>query len=109
MTTDDPARMPDTCALPTAEQPLRLAEFHDLFASSMRDVENVTPTHARLHLAGAAGLAATVTDLTARETECCSFFRFTVSPQPAEQGEALTLDIEVPAQYVDVLAALARA
>src|SRR4051812_14767255 len=108
MTTDDLAWVPERCALPNGEQPLRLAEWDGLFAAAVRDVENVTPAHARLHLTGADGLAATVRDLAARETECCSFFQFTVSPQSAEQGEALTLDIEVPARYADVLAALAR-
>jgi hypothetical protein len=108
MTTNHPTRVPAVCTLPTAQQPLRLAEFDDLFATSVRHVDVITPTHARLHLAGAEGLTATVTDLTAREAECCSFFRFRVSPQTAEHGEALTLDIEVPAQYADVLAALAR-
>jgi hypothetical protein len=56
----------------------------------------------------AAGLEATVRDLTAQETACCSFFTFTVTPEPAEDGAALTLDIEVPARYTDVLASLAE-
>jgi hypothetical protein len=60
-----------------------------------------------MRLTGATGLAATVRDLTARETECCSFFTFTVTPEAAPDGEALTLDIEVPTRYADVLASLA--
>jgi hypothetical protein len=106
MTTSDPAWVPDACSLPTAERPLRLAEFDDLFATAVRRVEPVTPAHARLHLTGGTRLAATVRDLTARETQCCSFFRFTASPGTATEGEALILDIEVPAQFTDVLAAL---
>ena len=98
--------VPDACTLPTAEQPLRLAEFDDLFATAVRRVETLSPTHARMSLTGEAGLAATVRDLTARETECCSFFTFTVTPEPVRDGVTLTLDIEVPAQYTDVLAAL---
>jgi hypothetical protein len=108
MTTNDLVRVPDACTLPTAEQPLRLAEFDDLFAGSVRDVERLTPTRTRVHLAGADGLAATVRDLTARETECCSFFRFTVTPRPVGAGEAVTLDVEVPPQYAEVLEALSR-
>lgn len=46
--------------------------------------------------------------LAARETECCSFFTFTISPQPATDGEALTLDINVPAAYTGVLDSLAQ-
>lgn len=99
--------VPDACTLPTVDRPLRLAEFDDLFASAVRDVEAVNPTHARMRLTGAAGLEATVRDLTARETGCCSFFTFTVTPEPATDGEAVTLDVEVPAQYTDVLASLA--
>ena len=101
--------VPDACTLPTAEQPLRPAEFDELFATAVRRVETLTPTHVRMTFTGQARLAATVRDLTARETECCSFFTFTVTPEPAAaDGAALTLDIEVPAQYTDVLAALTQ-
>jgi hypothetical protein len=103
-----PIVIPDACALPTAEQPLRLAEFDALFATAVRRVEPVGPTHARMWLTGPAGLATRVRDLTARETECCSFFTFTVTPEPADDGEALILDVEVPAQYTDVLASLTQ-
>jgi hypothetical protein len=43
-------------------------------------------------------------DLTARETECCSFFTFTFS----SPGEVLTVDVEVTPAQVAVLDALAR-
>jgi len=102
-----PIVVPDACTLPTAERPLRLAEFDALFATAVREVDTAGPTHARMRLTGPAGLAATVRDLTARETECCSFFAFTVTPEPADEGEALILDVEVPARYADVLASLA--
>ncbi|MEV6490715.1 hypothetical protein AB0M20_19155 [Actinoplanes sp. NPDC051633] len=85
---------------------MRLTEFDDLFAMAVRRVEPVTPTHARLHLTGGTGLSATVRDLTARETECCSFFDFTVTPETAGEGETVVLDVEVPAQYANVLDAL---
>lgn len=99
---------PDACTLPTVDQPLRLREFDELFATAVRRVQTITPTHARMALTGDAGLAAAVRDLTARETGCCSFFTFTLTPEPAQVGEALTLDIEVPAQYADVLASLTQ-
>jgi hypothetical protein len=98
--------VPDACTLPTAERPLRLAEFDELFATAVRRVEQVNTTHIRLWLTGPAGLEATVRDLTARETECCSFFTFTVTGRRTDDGSALTLDIEVPDQYADVLASL---
>jgi hypothetical protein len=100
--------VPDACTLPTVEQPLRLAEFDALFAAAVHQVDLVTPSHTRLRLTGDAGLAAAVRDRIARETECCSFFTFTVTPEPAGDGAALTLDIEVPAPYTDVLAALTQ-
>jgi hypothetical protein len=99
--------VPDACTLPTAERPVRLAEFDQLFATAVRGVEVLDPMHARMQLTGPAGLEARVRDLTARETECCSFFTFTITPAPAADGEAV-LDIEVPAAYADVLASLAQ-
>lgn len=100
--------VPDACTLPTAERPVRLAEFDELFATAVRGVEVLDPTHARMRLTGPAGLEARVRDLTVRETECCSFFTFTITPDTAVDGEAMILDIEVPATYADVLASLAE-
>jgi hypothetical protein len=100
--------VPDACTLPTAEQPVRLAEFDDLFATAVHGVQTLGQTHARMRLTGPAGLADTVRDLTARETACCSFFTFTVTPEPVADGEALTLDVRVPTGYADVLASLAE-
>lgn len=91
--------IPDACTLPAAERPPRLAEFDALFATAVRAVEQITATHARFRLGGA---VATVRDLVARESACCSFFTFTVTGD----DEAVTLDIEVPPRYADVLASL---
>ena len=103
-----PFVVPDACTLPTAERPLRLAEFDDLFTTAVREIEQLHATHARLHLTGPAGLIARVRDLTAREAACCSFLSFTITPQQAADGEAAVLDVEVPAAYVEVLASLAQ-
>lgn len=100
--------VPDACTLPTIDQPLRVTEFDDLFAAAVRRVELLGPTHARLHLTGEQGLEAKVRDLAAREAECCSFFTFTTTRQPAAEGTALTLEVEVPARYADVLASLTQ-
>ena len=89
----------EVCTLPTADRPLRLAEFDALFAESLHTVEHLTPTHARLRLAGPTSV---VRDLAARESECCSFFAFTVS----QADDEVILDVEVPARYADVLASL---
>jgi hypothetical protein len=102
--------VPDACTLPTAERPLRLAEFDALFSTAVREVEAVSPTRARMRLSGPAGIEAVVRDLAGRETQCCSFFTFTVTAQPAggrEEEVVLVLEVEVPAAYAEVLAALA--
>ncbi|GAA4457488.1 hypothetical protein GCM10023170_053790 [Phytohabitans houttuyneae] len=90
------------------ERPLRLAEFDDLFATAVRGVQRVGEARLRMAMSGPAGLGETVRDLTARESECCSFFTFTITPEPATGDEALTLDITVPAAYTEVLESLAR-
>ena len=87
--------------LATAERPLRLAEFDDLFTSALRGQQRLSPTTLRWRLVPSAEAA--VRDLIARETACCSFFTFTVSPG----GEVVGVDVEVPAAHVEVLDALA--
>jgi hypothetical protein len=99
--------IPDACTLPTAERPLRLAEFERLFAGAARSVERLDPRHVRMHLTGPVGLEATVRDLAARENACCGFFGFTVTAVGSPDGETVTLDVEVPAARVDVLNGLA--
>ena len=50
---------PEACTLPTAERPLRLAEFDDMF-TGLTSLERRSPVLVRMHLAGAAGLAETI-------------------------------------------------
>ncbi|MFI7065383.1 hypothetical protein ACIBL3_30610 [Kribbella sp. NPDC050124] len=91
---------PEACTLPTAEQPFRVAEFDALFAEHLTGVARVDPTTLELTLAREAEAA--TADLTARETECCSFFHFEITPN----GERLALRITVPPTQVAVLDAL---
>ena len=91
------------CTLPTAERPLRLAEFDDLFATALRSIERPDDTHARLVLAGAEGLAKRTQRLADAEMSCCSFFAFTVTSLDERQ---VAFDVEVPAAYAGVLAGL---
>jgi hypothetical protein len=102
MTSDDQAWVPQACTLPTAEQPLRLAEFDDLFATALRGQQRISPTELRWRLDGAAEIRAR--DLTARESSCCSFFAFTVEPDAG----AVNVGVRVPPAHVDVLDALAE-
>jgi hypothetical protein len=41
---------PDACTLPTTEQPRRIAEFDELFATSLGAVEQPDPSAARVRL-----------------------------------------------------------
>ena len=128
MTTASPGPAPadwvpvETCTLPTAEQPLRVAEFDTLFAASLRAVEHpaAAATRARLLLAGDADLPGRVQRLADAETACCSFFTFTLTPLAVDSSADLSgalsgdvdaaavvaLDIEVSAARADALAAL---
>jgi hypothetical protein len=92
----------DACTLPTAERPLRLAEFDTLFATSARSVTRDDEA-VRIRLAGPAGLRDRVRELAARETSCCSFFTFLVDGQ----DDDLTMRISVPPERREILDALA--
>jgi hypothetical protein len=93
--------VPPACTLPTVDQPLRLAEFDDLFATALRRQQRPTPTNLRWLLDPTAEELAR--DLTARESACCSFFTFTVTTDP----DHVEVQVEVPPSYVPVLDALA--
>jgi hypothetical protein len=95
---------PDACTLPTAEQPLRLAEFDALFRTALRAAGRTGPTRLRLTLDGSPEVEATARDLTARESQCCSFFTFSFSR--TEDGRLL-LDVTVPERHTEVLDGLA--
>ena len=69
----------DLCTLPTAEQPLRLAEWDDLFTNAVVSTEVIEPQRAKVTLRAQHDLAARTADLAVRETECCSFFTFTLT------------------------------
>ena len=104
----------DACTLPTVERPLRVAEFDALFAGHLVEVIDTGPARLRLVLRGPVGLAERVQDLADRETECCSFFRFSLSevadrvPGEPSARTWLHLDVEVPAPRTAVLTAFAE-
>lgn len=93
----------ESCTLPTADRPLRLREFDELFTTALQSVERRGETRARMHLAGGADLAERTQRLVEAETSCCSFFGFVM----AAEGEGrVVLDVEVPTAYADVLSGL---
>lgn len=93
----DEGWVPAACTLPTAQRPLRVAEFDELFATALRSQRRLSPTELRWELA--AGTEAVVRDLVARESDCCSFFTFDVSAT----DDAVVLDVRVPAGHEEVL------
>jgi hypothetical protein len=101
MTSDDQAWVPEACTLPTVERPLRAAEFDDLFATALRHQQRLSATALQWRIDPAA--EATARDLIGRESSCCSFFSFAFT----HDGDAVRLDVQVPAAHVDVLDALA--
>jgi hypothetical protein len=106
MSTEVPSELawiPAACTLPTAEQPLRVAEFDALFATAGH-AERISRTLLRVTFTGGPDLFDTTRDLTDRESSCCSFFTFTLT---TSEPATVTLDVEVPATRVDVLDALA--
>jgi len=94
--------VPEACTLPTAERPVRRAEFDNLF-TAVASVIRHDPRHARFAFAATSDdFANRVRDLAARESECCSFFGFTVS----SATDGVLLDVTVPDAHVGVLDAL---
>ena len=90
---------PDACTLPTFGRPLRIAEWDDLFATAITDVRREGPLQARFELQPLPGVAARAADLAHRESQCCSFFVFSL----AMTGDRLTLAMAAPAEQVAVI------
>ena len=93
--------VPESCSLPTPEQPQRLAEFDRLFAESVLRYTRPSPT--RLDLVLASDAETNARHLAAREAVCCSFFGFGFELS----GSDLVMSVAVPESRVDVLNALA--
>jgi hypothetical protein len=100
MTTSDEVWVPDACTLPTADRPLRVAEFDDLFGTALLEQQRLSPTRLRWRLDPAA--ESTARDLTRRESQCCGFFTFTFTSVDG----TVQLDVEVTPPYVAVLDSL---
>jgi len=94
------AWVPASCTLPTVEQPIRVSEFDDLFAS-VQSAERVDPTTLRLTVPG--GVEAQARDLASRESNCCSFFGFDFAPA----GDVLEMTVTVPPAHAAILDAFA--
>jgi hypothetical protein len=93
----------ESCTLPAADLPGRLAEFDAAFAAGLRHAEVISPTHARLVFTADQARAEALAGLLSRESECCSFFTF--GQQVA--GDTVTVDVTVPAGQAEALSVLA--
>jgi hypothetical protein len=94
---------PSDCTLPSSDRPLRAAQFDDLFAAAVLGAERAGPTRLRLAMRPEGHIAGQVAALAATETQCCSFFTFTLTVS----NDSLLLDITVPESHAAVLAGLA--
>ncbi len=91
----------DACTLPSADRPVRLSEFDDVFRRHVRAVQRDGDV-VRLVLRRDVGLGEQLRDLAARGSNCCSFFTFTIT----EHDEDITLTISVPPSQRAILVAL---
>lgn len=89
--------VPAACTLPTAEQPLRLAEFDDFFQAAVR--RSIRAKRTRLDLVISPQNEASARDLAEREASCCAFFRFDFD----RAGDDVVMRVGVPDGQVDVL------
>jgi hypothetical protein len=94
--------VPESCTLPTADRPLRVAEFDALFAAAVCPTQRRGATRLRIRLPAGDAVVAAARELIAREASCCSFLTFTVRPT----GTATVLDVAVPRSQRAVLDAI---
>lgn len=92
------------CTLSETARLTRAAEFSQLFADTVRRVERPEPTRLRLELETGAESAGRTAELIAAETECCSFFTFTL----IAMAGSLVLEATVPQAQTSELDALAE-
>jgi hypothetical protein len=94
--------VPSSCTLPTAERPLRTAEFEAVFTDHVTAIDDDHPDRLVLSLTASPEIAAQVADLASRETGCCGFLRFTLELSDGQ----LSTTITASEPHRDVLAAL---
>ena len=83
--------VPVACTLDREAFEGRLHEFDALFTSALVGREE-TDDGIRFRFANREGIEAQVRDLAARELQCCSFFRFTISVRADEVWWDATVD-----------------
>jgi hypothetical protein len=99
---EGPAWAPPACTLPTEAQPLRVAEFDDLFRHDAVGLTRPAANQLRFELRGDPATAGRAASLAARETDCCAFFRFDLAIFDGKVG----LTVSTTNTHAEVLAAL---
>lgn len=102
-TGSEPGWAADACTLPAARRPERQEEFGRLFAEFAVSFDRPQPTLLRLGLQPTAEAARRAAELAMAESECCSFFSFTLKVA----GGGLVLELATPPGQADVLDRLA--
>ena len=92
----------ESCTLPTTEQPLRTAEFDDLFRDAVVRIEQGSASVLMLELTATPENGARTARLAAQESDCCSFFTFALTIGSG----GMNLIISTPPGQDEVLAAL---
>lgn len=101
MSFDGVNQAPEACTLSTGKRPLRVDEFDRLFTRAAA-VERLSPQAVRITLPSSPETAAEAANLVVRETECCSFFTFSLTAT----GGQVHLDVAVPESQTPVLDSL---
>jgi|tagenome__1003787_1003787.scaffolds.fasta_scaffold20989471_4 hypothetical protein len=104
----DASSVDDFCTLPMAAQLGRLSEFDELFRRQVAAPRWIGLHRLEFTFASVEDLPADVSDLVARESECCSFFDFVIDQRAgrALNEDQLLLQVGVPSSRADVLGAL---
>jgi hypothetical protein len=105
---DIPARTPIVCDMTGAPDTGadRLAEYRRLFTQALTGRER-TAEGIRFRFRAEPGIEPWVRDLAARETACCAFFTFTVTPIGAEVcWDAAVVDDDIARAVLDEFYAL---
>lgn len=93
------AWVPQTCTLPTTEQPIRVAEFDRFVTEAVHGIRRPSPARLELLLSEGTELELMARDLAARESRCCSFFTF----EFATTAVGSVLRVGVPDSHAAVL------
>lgn len=94
--------VPASCTLPTVNQPLRQAQFDDLFSQDVLTVEQASAHGTTFGLRPEPEVAARAAGLAAAETGCCSFFTFALTITDGR----VEMAVSVADPHTDVLEAL---